>query len=133
MKTEQDPTTTPKAEEAKSLHIKEAGGALVGAIGGAGLGVMAGPPGMAAGAVLGAVAGTLTAWAMATGDTEAAAEDLQLDKEIGVDGGDIGVAGLKHPPNQRGAYSAAASGAANVAPDESISAEGPIAAPPSGD
>ena len=132
MKTEQDPTTTRKAEAANSLHMKEAGGALVGAIGGAGLGMVAGPPGIAAGAVLGAVAGTLTAWAMASGDAEEAAEDLQLDKEIGVDGGDIGVAGLKHPPNQRGTYSAAASGAANVAPDESITAEGPIA-PPSGD
>jgi hypothetical protein len=132
MKTEQDPTNTPKTEETKSLHMKEAGGALVGALGGAGLGVVAGAPGIAAGAVLGAVAGTLSAWAMATGDAEEAAEDLQLDKEIGVDGGDIGVAGLKHPPNQRGTYSAAASGAANVAPDESITAEGPIA-PPSGD
>jgi len=132
MKTEQAPTATPQAEEAKSLHIKEAGGALVGALGGAGLGVVAGPPGMVAGAVLGAVAGTLTAWAMATGDTEGASEDLALDKEIGVVGGDIGVASLKHPPNQRGTYSAAASGAANVATDESILAEGPIA-PPSGD
>jgi hypothetical protein len=132
MKTGQDPTNTPEAEETKSLHLKEAGGALIGAIGGAGLGVVAGPPGMAAGAVIGAVAGTLTAWAMATGGTEAAAEDRRLDKEIGVDGGTIGVAGLKHPPDQRGTFSAAASGAADVAPDDSIAAEGPIA-PPSGD
>ena len=132
MKTEQAPTTTPRAEEATSLHLKEAGGALVGAIGGAGLGVVGGPPGMAAGAVLGAVAGTLTAWAMATGDTGGAAEDSALDKEIGVDGGDIGIAGLQHPPDQRGTYSAAAVGAASVAPDESVSAEGPIT-PPAGD
>ena len=132
MKTKQEPTATPEAEKAKSLHIKEAGGALVGAIGGAGLGMVAGPPGMAAGAVLGAVAGTLTAWAMVSGDTEGASKELALDKEIGVDGGEIGVANLKHPPNQRGTYSAAASGAGNVVPDESISAEGPIA-PPSED
>lgn len=131
MKNEQDSTTTRQAAEAKSLHLKEAGGALVGAIGGAGLGMVAGVPGMAAGAVIGAVAGTLTSWAMATGQSEAAAEDRKLDKEIGVDGGDIGVAGLERPPGQRGTFSAAASGAADVAPDDSISSEGPIASPPS--
>jgi hypothetical protein len=133
MKTEQDPIPTPEEEEAKQRHLKEAGGGLVGAIGGAGLGVLAGPPGMAAGAVIGAVVGTLTSWAMDSGGTTASAADEALDKEIGVDGGDIGVASLQHPPAQRGAISAAAAGSAGASAEDTISAEGPIAAPPDGD
>ena len=130
MKTEPDLRAAKEAEEAKDRLLKEAGGGVLGAIGGAGLGVLAGPPGIAAGAVIGAVAGTLTSWAMDSGTSAAAAADEALDKEIGVDGGDIGVANLEHPPAERGALSAEAAGAASAAADDTVTAEGPIAAPP---
>jgi len=135
METEQEPVNTPdpEAEAAKDRHLKEAGGAVVGAIGGAGLGVLAGPPGIAAGAVIGAVVGTLTSWAMDSGSTAAAVADDELDKEIGVDGGSLGVATLQHPPAQRGTLSAAAAGAGGAAGDDTVSAGGPIGAPPGGD
>ncbi len=130
MKTEQEREATPQSEESKQRLLKEAGGGVIGAVGGAGLGVLAGPPGIAAGAVIGAVVGTLTSWAMVAGSSEAEATDERLDREIGVDGGDIGVETLEHPPAQRGAFSAAASGATNVAPDDEVTSEGPIASPP---
>ena len=129
MKTEKHPVAS--LEEARERRLlTEVGGGVIGAIGGAGLGVLAGPPGVAAGAVIGAVVGSLTGWAMDSGNAANAAADKALDEEIGVDGGDIGVETLDHPPLQRGALSAASSGAANVAPDDEVTSGGPFAAPP---
>jgi len=130
MKREPDPRTTKEAQDSKDQLLKEAGGGVLGAIGGAGLGVLAGPPGIAAGAVIGAVAGTLTSWAMDSGNSAEAAAEEELDKEIGVDGGDIGVARLKHPPARRGAISAEAAGSAGATTESQVTADGPIAAPP---
>jgi hypothetical protein len=130
MKRELDPQTTKEAQASKDQLLKEAGGGVLGAIGGAGLGVLAGPPGIAAGAVIGAVAGTLTSWAMDSGSSAEAAAEEELDKEIGVAGGDIGVARLPHPAAKRAAISAAAAGSAGVAADSQVTADGPIAAPP---
>lgn len=108
----------------------EAGGGVVGAIGGAGLGVLAGPPGVAAGAVIGAAAGTLAAWAMDAENAEAAAIDRELDREIGVDGGDIGVADANQAEGTVNAPSLEAAGASNARSDDTISSEGPITPPP---
>jgi len=125
-----DPEKLREEQEASSRHLKEAGGGVVGAVGGAGLGVLAGPPGIAAGAVIGAVAGTLTAWAMDSQAAETEAADEELDKDIGVDGGDIGTARLQHPPARVGAPSAEAAGSAGASADDTVTAAGPIAAPP---
>lgn len=130
MKREPDPRTTKEAQDSKDQLLKEAGGGVLGAIGGAGLGVLAGPPGIAAGAVIGAVAGTLTSWAMDSGSSAEAAAEEELDKEIGVDGGDIGVARLQHPPAKVGAISAEAAGSGGVASESQVTSEGPIASPP---
>ncbi len=125
-----EPERLREEQEASTRHLKEAGGAVAGAVGGAGLGVLAGPPGVAAGAVIGAVAGTLTAWAMDAEATEKEAADRELDKDIGVDGGDIGTSRLKHPPARVGAVSAEAAGSAGASTDDTVSAAGPIGAPP---
>lgn len=125
-----EPEQLREEEEASTRHLKEAGGAVAGAVGGAGLGVLAGPPGVAAGAVIGAVAGTLTAWAMDAQAAETEAADKELDKDIGVDGGDIGTNRLEHPPARVAAPSAAAAGSAGASADDTVSAAGPIGAPP---
>ncbi len=93
-------------------HLHEAEAGAVGALMGAGMGaVAAGPPGAVAGAVIGGAAGTLMEWAAEGDSAEANARDRQLDAEIGVVGGDLGVPGLEHPPTKVGSLSDTASGA----------------------
>jgi hypothetical protein len=108
-------------------HVAEGGasGALVGAL----VGSIAGPPGAIAGALIGGVTGGL---AGAVVDQEASATQQrtsELDKDIGVIGGDIGAPNLKHLPPTVGAYSAASSGAG--ATGVGAPAEGPIQNPES--
>ena len=126
MKTKQAQSKSKR--DVKRRHRHEAAGALVGAIGGAGLGMVAGLPGMVAGAILGGAAGTLTAWALGSNATDLAARNKRLDAEIGVIGGDIGVPSLEHPPAKTGTYSAASMGLGDSG--ESRVAEGPIQPPP---
>src|SRR5689334_9973219 len=103
-------TNTERA--ATRRHGFEAAGGALGALGGAGLGVLAaGPPGALLGALIGAAAGASAGWAHESATLERAQRDRKLDEEIGVAGGDIGVAGLKHPPAKIGALSAESSGA----------------------
>ncbi len=88
----------------------------------------AGPPGAIAGAVIGAGAIGSTSWALEADNAERALRDQQLDAEIGVSEGDLGVAGLKHPPAKVGAYSAASLGVGGSS--DPVLAEGPILPPP---
>ncbi|HSO35780.1 MAG TPA: glycine zipper domain-containing protein [Labilithrix sp.] len=118
MKTPQ-PKKKPVDEPSDAVHVAgaahhpivhEAGGAAGGALAGAALGAIGGPAGAAVGAVLGGVVGAFVA---KVSDEEAARvsfHDHELDAEIGVEGGDIGAPGLKHPPAVRGTYSAASAG-----------------------
>jgi YHS domain-containing protein len=93
------PRNTKAAGVATRRHLHEAEAGAVGALMGAGMGaVAAGPPGAVAGVVIGGVAGTLMEWAVETDSAQADDRDRQLDAEIGVAGGDIGVPGLEHPP-----------------------------------
>lgn len=91
------------------------------------MGAMAGPPGAAAGAVIGGIVGALASTAYEKGSAEEAARDRMLDAELGISEGDVGAPNLEHPPAKIGAYSAAASGAGSSMGDEP--AEGPIQAP----
>jgi hypothetical protein len=117
-------------EAGSRRHRFEAAGGALGALSGAGLGVLAaGPPGAIVGALIGAAAGASAGWAHESATLERAQRDRELDAEIGVSGGDIGVPGLEHPPPTTGAFSAEASGAASVG-SEQVSSEGPIQAPP---
>lgn len=102
----------------------------MGALGGAGLGLLAaGPPGALVGALIGVAAGASAGWAHESATIERAQRERQLDAEIGVSGGEIGVAGLKHPPATVGAFSAESSGAASSGNDP-VTSDGPILPPP---
>ena len=100
-------------------------GVLGGAVAGA---AMAGPLGAAVGAVIGAAVGASSGWAADEHTTEQAHAEAQLDEEIGVTGGSIGVSTLEHPPSKINAPSTAALGVSSEAPDSE--AEGPLQAPP---
>lgn len=106
-----------------------AGGLSVGAACAGAVGAMAaGVPGAVVGAVIGSVMGGMTGWAMRSGDEDEATRDSQLDIDIGVTSGDLGVEGLKHPPAKVGAFSKEAAGAGGSI--ESHTASGPILRPP---
>jgi outer membrane lipoprotein SlyB len=105
----------------------EAEGAASGAIVGAVVGVAAGPAGIAAGAVIGGIAGALAGAVLDRDASEQAARTRELDAAIGVSEGSLGAPNLKHPPAQRGAYSAASVGESRSGDSEP--AEGPIQPP----
>jgi phage tail tape-measure protein len=122
------PTRKKDSKNSPSKRLAhEAEGTASGALLGAALGTAAGPPGMVAGAIVGGLVGAVTGAVL---DSEAARRDAherELDEAIGVTGGDLGAANLKHPPARVGAYSAASSGAA--APAGETSADGPLQEP----
>lgn len=104
----------------------EAAGGALGALSGAGVGALAGgPPGALAGALIGAVMGASAGWAHESATRQRSARDRQLDRDIGVDGGDIGTAAPGQPPAQIGALSAVASGA-GTAEAAATPSNGPI-------
>ena len=107
--------------------VHEAGGAAGGAIAGAALGSIAGPAGVAAGAVIGGVVGAFVAKVSDQESTRVSVHTAELDAVIGVNGGDLGAPNLKHPPAQRGTYSAASSGGESGG--GTSSAEGPMQTP----
>jgi len=113
----------------RRLHYREAGGGVLGGLGGAGMGALAaGLPGAVVGAIIGAGMGASTAWAADRGSRDAADRDSQLDVEIGVHGPDLGAPNLRHPPARIGAYSREASGGGGAS--DPVVAEGPILPPP---
>jgi hypothetical protein len=91
-------------------HRKEEIVAAAGAIAGASLGAIAGPPGMVAGAVIGGAIGAAAGHRLEKDDVIADEHDAELDKTIGVSGGDLGAASPNQPPAKRGAYSGASAG-----------------------
>jgi hypothetical protein len=104
-------------------------GALTGAAAGAAFGAAAGPPGAAAGAVIGAVAGALAVGALDDGEVADADRTSQLDEEIGVTSGTVGAPNLRHPPGQRGAYSAASVRGGLGEENNGVPAEGGMSPP----
>jgi hypothetical protein len=103
---------------------------LMGMFAGAAAGAIAGPAGLLVGALLGAAAGAAMGVAADRDEQRAAQRDEELDQDLGIEGGDIGVPNLKHPPPKVGAYSAAAAGAGASSTDDVEPAEGPM--PPAG-
>jgi hypothetical protein len=83
--------------------------ALAGAAAGAAVGAMAGPPGIAIGAIVGGAIGAAAGEALHMDHVEAARKDEQLDRDIGVSGGDIGEAPPGQPP-ARGVFHASSLG-----------------------
>ena len=123
MKTKAKQTGGPRSE--RLVHLEhEAEGIAGGAITGAVLGAIAGPAGAAAGAIVGGIAGAAAAIAV---DDEAARQREhahQLDVDIGVEEGEIGAPGLKHPPARIGAFSSGSMGAGGET--AASPAEGPM-------
>jgi len=106
----------------------EAEGAASGMLAGAVVGAAAGPPGLVAGTILGGFAGAIAGAAVDSESRRQAAHTRELDAEIGVSEGDIGVTALEHPPATRGVYSAASAGI-GAGSSGSTPAEGPMTPP----
>jgi hypothetical protein len=97
--------------------------ALAGAAAGAAAGALAGPPGMVIGAVIGGAVGAVAGEVRHMDHVEAAARDEQLDRDIGVSGGDLGAAPADQPPS-RGVFHATSLGVSTGT--SPWPAEGPI-------
>ena len=76
-------------------HEAEAG--IAGALAGAVYGAIAGPAGAVAGAVIGSAIGALAAVAVEKNVADRNALEEELDRTIGIDGGEIGAPNLAHP------------------------------------
>jgi hypothetical protein len=96
--------------------------ALVGAAAGATTGLLAGPPGIVAGAVIGGAIGAAAGAALHRDHLRLDAKDAQLDRDIGVIGGNLGEAPPNAPKPRRGAFHATSLGVA--APATSTPSEG---------
>jgi phage tail tape-measure protein len=107
------------------VHAGEAG-AIAGEVAGAVVGSAAGPVGTITGMILGGIAGTVAGNLMERESERAGAHDEELDRTIGVVGGDLGAARKDAPPARIGAPSSASSGAGSYG---RTPAEGPIPEP----
>jgi hypothetical protein len=85
--------------------------ALEGAVAGAAVGSIAGPIGAIVGGALGSAAGIAAGAALEDDEAARSQHDHELDREIGVEGGEIGHADPNMPPPRVGAFSIASSGA----------------------
>ena len=94
-----------------------------GAVAGAALGAVAGPPGIVAGGIVGTAMGVLAGVGLDNAEHAAKAHDRELDDDIGVTKGDLGAAPPNAPPAVKGCYSAASSGVSSSRPTP---AEGPM-------
>lgn len=103
---------------AAPVALDAAAGAAAGAI----AGTLAGPIGMAIGAVIGGFVGGAAGVAVESADQEQSLRDEQLDREIGVSGGNLGEASPDQPPSH-GRFRAAALGTSDGEPAPS---NGPI-------
>jgi len=106
---------------------QEGAAAAAGAVSGALIGTFGGPVGAAIGAVAGAAAGAVAGAAFHARDKRASARDRELDRAIGIDGGEIGAPNLEHPPARVGTYSSASAGSGGAT--DSAPAEGPMQPP----
>jgi hypothetical protein len=97
--------------------------AVGGAVAGAALGAVAGPPGIVAGGLVGTALGVLAGVGLDNAEHVHDARDRELDDMIGVTKGDLGAAPANAPPPVRGAYSAASTGVSSTRPTPS---EGPM-------
>jgi hypothetical protein len=104
-------------------HHEEGVFSISGAVTGAATGAIAGPPGILAGAVVGAAMGMVIGKALDREDDRQRLHDEDLDREIGVEGGDLGAAVPGQPPARIGAYSVASAGAGSSSP---CASEGPM-------
>jgi phage tail tape-measure protein len=117
---EQKETTTKSRPP--FVHASEAG-ALAGEVAGGVVGSAAGPVGAVAGMVIGGIVGSVMGKVLENESDARDAHEAELDREIGVIGGDIGAA-RKGAPSTRGARPSAAS--CGVPAAGGTPAEGPM-------
>jgi hypothetical protein len=103
---QQQEHVSKKHHSAAPITMEIVGGAAAGAV----LGMVAGPRGMAFGAALGAVVGAAAGIALRDTEIRRERHDAQLDRDIGVFGGNLGEALPDQPPSRRGAFHAACVG-----------------------
>jgi phage tail tape-measure protein len=84
--------------------------ALVGAAAGATTGALAGPPGIVAGALIGGAIGAVAGAMLHRDRVQHEADEEQLDRDIGVSGGNIGEVQPGAPASVRGVFHAASMG-----------------------
>jgi hypothetical protein len=122
MKTNRTKKGAPASE---TINRKEriGTGMVAGVVAGAAVGAIAGPAGVVVGGVLGGVTGAAAGGAIANDAERRHAHAHDVDREIGVTGGDIGAASSNQPPARIGAFSAGSAGAGSTA---STPAEGPM-------
>ncbi len=108
--------------EGHSMVAPVALDAAAGAAAGAIAGTIAGPIGMAIGAVIGGFVGGAAGVAVESADQEQSLHDEQLDREIGVSGGNIGEASPDQPPSH-GRFHSASLGVSERGPESS---DGPL-------
>ena len=99
-------------------------GMMAGACAGATTGAITGPVGLAIGIVVGGAIGASSGVVMEMVEHEHRVHDEQLDRDIGVSGGDIGSPNLSHPPARFGMYHYESLGMGSVA--QHAPAEGPM-------
>jgi phage tail tape-measure protein len=101
-------------ETEKKLHESHAGlldaATVSGAVAGAALGAVAGPPGIVAGGLVGTALGMLAGVGLDNAERVHDERDKELDDDIGVTKGDLGAAPPDAPPPRSGAYSGASAG-----------------------
>jgi hypothetical protein len=123
MKTKQTKKGAPVSETANRKERVET--ALVaGAVAGAAVGAMAGPPGVLIGGVVGGVTGVVAGRVLADDAERRHAHANEIDRDIGVTGGDMGAASPDQPPARIGAYSGGSAGAGSTS--TRTPAEGPM-------
>jgi hypothetical protein len=108
----------------KKSHRKEEIVGAAGALAGGAVGAIGGPAGIVAGAIMGGAIGAAVGHTLVKDDERRHEVDEDLDKAIGVSGGDMGAAKPGQPAAKRGNYSAGSSGAPT--PGGSSPSEGPL-------
>jgi hypothetical protein len=88
---------TAKRKATRGHREREAEVGVAAALAGATMGMVGGPPGMVIGAVIGAAAGAIGDAAIEKSSAAKRVEDVKLDAEIGVIGGELGAPNLEHP------------------------------------
>jgi hypothetical protein len=106
------PTDEPVAGLPPPSSLPAALEVLIGMAAGAVTGAMAGPPGMIIGALLGSTVGAAASIALDADQVDRDIKNEELDRDIGVIGGNIGEARPGQPPAVRGTFSAASMGLA---------------------
>jgi outer membrane lipoprotein SlyB len=116
--------TPPQHEHAGALALET----LVAAAAGATFGILGGPPGMVIGAIAGGAIGATAGEVLYRDHLRAKDHDEELDRVIGVVGGDLGAAppASPDPRSTRGTFHAASLGVGTT--QGSISSDGPIQA-----